>query len=72
MQQIQVCKDCEFRQVGCHAICEIYISAKEEASRTKESIRKQKEEENIRRYRARYLRDKTSSPNKRYASKFGV
>ena len=35
---IEVCKDCVDREIGCHATCEKYITAKKEWEETKRLI----------------------------------
>lgn len=41
------CLDCEFRQIGCHAICSCYIEWKNDLVEKKKSIQKQTEIERI-------------------------
>lgn len=39
---INCCKDCNERRVGCHSSCEVYINMKKKHDEIKEKIRKSK------------------------------
>ena len=52
MSQIYVCKDCQDRQIGCHATCQRYIEQSRQRQERKEAIRKQKDLENAQKDRA--------------------
>lgn len=43
---INSCKDCKDRHVGCHSTCEKYINAKKEYDELQEKIKKSKYREN--------------------------
>lgn len=48
--RINCCKDCEDREVGCHAVCEKYLSEKAEVEKENERRRKQIEQKAINEY----------------------
>lgn len=44
---VQVCFDCERRQIGCHADCEIYKEAKQKSDEERNRVREEKKKESI-------------------------
>lgn len=42
---VQVCFDCKYRRVGCHADCEVYKDAKKKSEEEKQKARDAKREE---------------------------
>lgn len=40
------CKDCQERTVGCHAVCQKYIGAKEQQDADRERIKQEREIDN--------------------------
>ena len=44
---VQVCFDCERRQIGCHADCEIYKEAKQKSDEERKRVREEKKKESI-------------------------
>lgn len=59
---IITCKDCQYRYVGCHSLCEKYKEAREENKRLKESLKRSKVIENDLR---KYHKEKYSRLSKR-------
>jgi len=39
MKVIKCCKDCEYRHLGCHAVCEDYLAEKAELDAEREAIK---------------------------------
>ena len=46
-RQITVCFDCERRQIGCHADCEVYKEAKKESEERKAKAHEERKKELI-------------------------
>lgn len=43
----RVCYGCEFRRIGCHADCELYLDEKRQAEAKKSEVKYKKKEEFI-------------------------
>ena len=52
MSAISVCKDCQDRQIGCHATCERYIQQTQQRQKERDEVRKQKDAYNAQMDRA--------------------
>lgn len=57
MFNVNTCKDCKERHVGCHGNCEKYIQAKELCEKRKEEYRKFKRENNVKINKGDFLGD---------------
>ena len=45
--RILVCYKCEYRHVGCHSYCELYLDAKKEADERKKKVQEARRDEFI-------------------------